>query len=169
MTVLVLMGVAGCGKTTEGVLLAERLDWPFLEGDSLHPRSNVEKMESGQPLTDEDRWPWLEKIAGWMDERAAAGENGIVTCSALKRSYRDLLGRDRDVTFVYLHGTFDTLRERMESRRGHFMPVSMLESQLETLEEPTPDESAIWVGVDQAPEVIADEVVERLGLGEAQG
>jgi gluconokinase len=161
--VLVVMGVSGCGKSTVAELLAQQLGWPFMEGDSLHPAANIEKMESGQPLTDEDRWPWLRRIATWVEERLDAQESGIVTCSALKRSYREVLDRRGEgVVFVYLAGERATLEERMRARTGHFMPLSMLESQLETLEEPQPDEPSIRVPIEQSPEEIADEVLVAL-------
>jgi carbohydrate kinase (thermoresistant glucokinase family) len=165
MTVLVVMGVSGCGKSTVAALLSERSGWPFKEGDSLHPPANVAKMEAGNPLTDEDRWPWLALIADWIEAQLDAGGNGIVTCSALKRSYREVLNRrGTGVVFVYLTGKRETLEERMRTRTGHFMPPSMLVSQLETLEEPEADEPSIRVAIEQSPEQIADEVVARLDL-----
>ena len=168
MTVLVVMGVSGCGKSTVAALLSERLGWPFKEGDSLHPPANVAKMEAGRPLTDEDRWPWLALVADWIGGQLDAGEHGVVTCSALKRSYRDVLDRrGAGVTFVYLAGQRQTLEDRMAARTGHFMPPSMLVSQLETLEEPQPDESSIRVAIEQSPEQIAEEVVAGLDLDAA--
>jgi gluconokinase len=168
--VLVVMGVSGSGKTTVAELLAERLAWPFLEGDSLHPAANIAKMESGQPLTDEDRWPWLRRIATWIEERLDAGESGIVTCSALKRSYRDVLDRrGSGVLFVYLAGERATLEERMKARTGHFMPLSMLDSQLQTLEEPQPDEPSVHVPIEQSTEEIVDEVLAALSGGAPGG
>jgi carbohydrate kinase (thermoresistant glucokinase family) len=165
MTVLVVMGVSGSGKTTVAEGLSERLAWPFLEGDSLHPEANVAKMSAGQPLTDDDRWPWLELVADWVAERTAAGEDGIVTCSALKRSYRDVIRRDSDeVVFVHLTGERETLEERMRARKGHFMPPEMLDSQLETLEEPGPDERSLRVPIEQSPEELIEAVVSGLGL-----
>lgn len=163
-TVLVVMGVSGAGKTTVAEGLARRLGWELLEGDSLHPEANVEKMASGQPLTDEDRWPWLERIADWIDERLEAGGDGIVTCSALKRSYREVLSkRGRGVVFVFLSGSRSTLEQRMQARTGHFMPASLLESQLATLEEPAADERSIRVAIEQPVSAIVDEVVAALG------
>lgn len=163
MTVLVVMGVSGCGKSTVGEGLSERLDWPFLEGDSLHPPENVAKMESGQPLTDDDRWPWLERIAEWIEERHKAGEDGVVTCSTLKRSYRKVLDRRGDgVVFVFLHGERETLEARMRARTGHFMPASMLASQLETLEPPGDDEPVVPVAIEQSPAAIVEQVVAAL-------
>lgn len=163
MTVLVVMGVSGSGKSTVAAGLADRLGWPFQEGDSLHPRSNIEKMEAGEPLTDEDRWPWLDRVADWIEDRLEADEGGIITCSALKRSYRDVLDRrGAEVVFVHLTGERSTLEQRMEERSGHFMPVSMLTSQLETLEPPEPDERSVRVRIEQDPQAIVDEVVRAL-------
>ena len=163
--VLVLMGVSGCGKTTVARILAGRLGWSFEEGDVLHPSSNVEKMKSGHPLTDEDRAPWLEKVARWIGERLDAGGNGIITCSALKRSYRELLNRrGSGVVFVFLAGSKETIAARLAARPGHFMPPRLLDSQFGDLEEPTSDEPVVRVDIGPAPEVIADRVMERLGL-----
>ena len=164
-SVLVLMGVSGSGKTTVAALLSARLGWTFEEGDVLHPPANVEKMRASHPLTDEDRAPWLRRIADWIDERLDAGEDGIVTCSALKRSYRDVLARrGSGVVFVLLSGSRAAIGTRLAGRKGHFMPPSLLDSQLSTLEEPAADEP--WLGVDigQSPEAIADEILARLGL-----
>ena len=164
--VLVFMGVSGCGKSTVAALLAGRLGWPFEEGDALHPQANVDKMRAGEPLTDGDRLPWLEHVADWIDARLDAGENGIITCSALKRSYRDLLDRrHRGVVFVYLAGDRETILERITTRGGHFMPPSLLDSQFATLEEPGPDEPAIRVDVGPPPQEVAQAVVDELGLG----
>jgi carbohydrate kinase (thermoresistant glucokinase family) len=165
MTVLVVMGVSGCGKSTVAELLAERLGWPFQEGDALHPEANVDKMSAGRPLTDEDRWPWLEQVADWVEDRVRAEEDGIITCSALKRSYRDAIRRGGDaVVLVHLVGDRRTLEARMRVRRGHFMPASMLDSQLATLEDPEPDEPSIRVSIGQPPDRIVDEVVTGLRL-----
>ena len=165
MTVLVVMGVSGCGKSTVAGLLSARLGWSFMEGDSLHPDVNIAKMESGQPLTDEDRWPWLDEVADWIEGQHAAGEDGLITCSALKRSYRDVLNRRGEgVVFVYLAGKRRTLEERMRARVGHFMPPGMLASQLETLEEPRPDEPSIRVPIEQSSAEIAEQVMRELGL-----
>src|SRR2546430_17250066 len=124
------MGVSGSGKTTVGALLAGQLGWLYAEADDFHPSANVEKMAAGHPLTDEDRWPWLEALGRWIDERRANGEPGIVTCSALKRSYRDLLRRDRpEVLVAYLDGSHDLIAGRLIARHGHFFASSMLDSQ----------------------------------------
>jgi gluconokinase len=159
------MGVSGAGKTTIGQLLAERLGWSFEEGDSLHPAANVEKMSEGIPLTDEDRWPWLAKIADWIDNRLDTGENGIVTCSALKRSYRNVLNRrGSGVEFVYLAVEISELEERVEHRDDHFMPASLLGSQLNTLEVPTSAEPAIQVDADSDAGLVVDRILRDLGL-----
>ena len=163
--VLVLMGVSGCGKTTVGELLAERLHWPYEEGDALHPPANVAKMAAGHPLDDTDRAPWLAKVADWVDARLDAGESGVITCSALKRSYRALIDRrGADVEFVYLHGSRELVASRLAGRHGHFMPPTLLDSQFATLEEPGADEPAIRVEIGEPPAAIADDIVEALGL-----
>src|SRR5262245_626396 len=131
------MGVTGSGKTTVGRMLAEQLGWTFVGGDVLHPRSDVEKMRRGEPLTDADRLPWLRALRASIDALAAAGRSAVVTCSALHQSYRDLLANGRpEVRFVWLTAPAEVLRDRLEHRHGHFMPPSLLESQLETLEAP---------------------------------
>jgi gluconokinase len=161
--VLVLMGVSGCGKSTIGGILQGRLGWPLLEGDDVHPAANVEKMAAGHPLTDEDRWPWLRRIRAWIDERIAAGEPGVVTCSALRRTYRDVL-RDPHVEFVLLDGTRELLLTRLAGRHGHFMPAALLDSQLDTLERPGADEQAMRVDISEAAAVQAGRIVDMLGL-----
>jgi gluconokinase len=163
--VLVIMGVSGSGKSTVGGLLSDRLGWTFEEGDSLHPAANVEKMAAGIPLTDEDRWPWLAKIADWIDNRLDAGENGVITCSALKRTYRNMLNRrGSGVEFVYLSVGKAELTERVEHRPGHFMPASLLDSQLETLEPPAASEPAIDVDAGTDPQLVVDRILRVLGL-----
>ena len=162
--VLVVMGVSGTGKSTVAEVLARHLGWTMEEGDDLHPAANVAKMEQGVPLTDEDRWPWLDRVAGWIDAQAAADQPGIITCSALRRSYRDRLRRP-NVVFVLLSGSRDVISRRMGARAGHFMPLSLLDSQLATLEPPGPDEQVITVQLGGSP---ADEVAQVLdALGAA--
>ena len=161
--VLVIMGVSGSGKSTVAGILGGRLNWDLEEGDDLHPPANVAKMAAGQALTDEDRWPWLDRVAAWITEHTRAGEPGIVTCSALKRSYRDRL-RGPSVVFVHLAGTKDTIGRRLTTRTGHYMPPSLLESQIETLEPLGPDENGIVVDVGRSPKELADEIISRLGL-----
>lgn len=164
MAILVLMGVSGCGKTTIGAVLAERLGWEFLEGDALHPPANVAKMATGTPLQDEDRWPWLRAIAARIDDWRARGVSGVVACSALKRAYRDILiGARQDVRLVYLQGTHDLISRRLTARRGHFMPPALLDSQFRTLEEPSADEGAITVSIDNAPDSVIDRILEQIG------
>ena len=163
MTVAVVMGVSGCGKTTFAKGVAERLGWEMQEGDALHPPENVAKMAGGTPLTDEDRWPWLTKIAECIDAWRAQGSNGVVTCSALKRAYRDvLIGNRRDVRLIYLRGDKATIAARLAARRGHFMPPGLLDSQFATIEEPAADEHAFTVQVDQPKQAMIDAGVAAL-------
>ncbi|MDN5766684.1 MAG: gluconokinase [Humibacillus sp.] len=163
--VLVVMGVSGCGKSTVAALLAGRLGWPFEEGDALHPQANVEKMTAGHPLTDEDRAPWLQKVAAWVEEQLDAGRSGLITCSALKRAYRDVINRrGSGVVFVFLSGTREAIAARLNERHGHYMPVSLLDSQFADLEEPALDEPAIRIDIGPAPGVIADHIVNQLNL-----
>jgi carbohydrate kinase (thermoresistant glucokinase family) len=159
------MGVSGAGKTTIGKLLAERLEWTFEEGDQLHPMANVEKMSAGIPLTDEDRWPWLARVADWIDGQLDTGSNGVITCSALKHSYRATLNRrGSGVEFVYLAVGRGELDERVSARSDHFMPASLLDSQLETLEPPTESEPAIRVDADPDATLVVDRLLRDLGL-----
>ncbi|MBV8459218.1 MAG: gluconokinase [Acetobacteraceae bacterium] len=154
------MGVSGSGKTTVAQGLAARLGWPVLEGDEFHPPANVAKMHAGMPLDDADRWPWLEAIAAAIDRTLAQNHSAIVTCSALKRAYRKvLIGNRTNVVLVYLRGTHDLIHGRMTRRTGHFMPSSLLPSQLATLEEPGPDEHPIVMDVDPPAEVIAQNII----------
>ncbi|WP_296652113.1 gluconokinase [Paraburkholderia sp.] len=160
--ILIAMGVSGAGKTRIGELLAERLHCGFTDGDAFHSAANKKKMHDGIPLTDDDRWPWLRTIRAAIDEKQRAHETAVFTCSSLKRSYRDILrGADRDVCFVYLKGTFEVLHARLGARTGHFFDPSLLQSQLDTLEEPGAEE-AIVVNVELAPEQIVDEVMKQL-------
>jgi gluconokinase len=139
--ILIVAGVSGCGKTTVGALLAGRLRWRFADADTFHSEANIAKMRAGIPLTDADRKPWLHAVTAWMDERAAAGESGVITCSALKRAYRDeLLDGRPDATMVFLQVSKEDLVERLLARTGHFFPEKLLDSQLATLEPPAPDE-----------------------------
>jgi carbohydrate kinase (thermoresistant glucokinase family) len=161
--IAVVMGVSGSGKTTVAALLAAALGCQFQEGDDLHPRENVEKMHGGTPLSDADRMPWLHKIAEEIDSWRERCESGVLTCSALKRSYRVIIIGDRpDVTLVYLKGSRDLIGRRMAARHEHFMPVALLDNQFATLEEPTPDEHPITVDVGGTPAEIAAEIVGQL-------
>lgn len=168
--IAVVMGVSGSGKTTVAALLAAALGCQFQEGDDLHPAANVEKMQGGTPLTDADRLPWLRKIAEEIDDWRAHGESGVLTCSALKRAYRDIIIGDRqDVTLVYLKGSHDLIRRRMAARHEHFMPVALLDSQFATLQEPTPDEHPVTVDVGGRPAEIAAKIVHQLEQQQSGG
>lgn len=164
--VLVIMGVSGSGKSTVAGVVAGRLGWDLAEGDDLHPERNVTKMQAGEPLTDEDRWPWLETIADWIRQHTESGTPGVITCSALKKRYRDIL-RGENVVFVFLQGSKDSISGRLASRHGHFMPPALLESQFEALEEPTEDENYISLCVSATPAEEAQEIIERLNLAAA--
>ena len=160
----VIMGVAGSGKTTIGVALARALATPFLEGDELHPPANVQRMAQGIPLTDDDRRPWLLALAVRLRTAQRAGAGLVVACSALKRGYRDVLRRegDADARFVFLKGSRVTLEKRMTARRGHYMPATLLDSQLATLEEPAPEEQAWVCDIDRAPDAIVADLMTRI-------
>ncbi|WP_181777057.1 gluconokinase [Amycolatopsis pittospori] len=154
MTVIVVMGVSGSGKTTVGTALAERLGVDYAEADTFHPQANIDKMSSGHPLNDEDRQPWLEAIADWIREHQDSG--GVVTSSALKYRYRDILRNGGKVWFLHLHGDRALLAERMATRSGHFMPVSLLDSQLADLEPLQPDEFGLVADIAKTPEEIVN-------------
>jgi gluconokinase len=161
-TAIIVMGVSGCGKSTVAEGLAARLGWPFSDGDSFHPAANVAKMEAGTPLTDVDRMPWLHSIRDWISE---ADGDVVVTCSALRRLYRDVLREAiARVRFVSLVGSRELLVERMGARTGHFMPLKLLDSQLATLEPLQPDEDGAEVSIDATPEAIVDAALAALDL-----
>jgi carbohydrate kinase (thermoresistant glucokinase family) len=162
--ILVIMGVSGSGKTTIGKQIAARLGWDFQEGDDFHPAANVAKMHDGIPLDDADRAPWLAAIADWMDERIAARESSVITCSALKRAYRDLLrGSRTEVWFVYLQVSHAELQRRVTTRRHRYMPSSLLDSQLATLQEPGPDEPHVLaIDSDGSVEATVQAALQRL-------
>jgi gluconokinase len=164
VSAIVVMGVSGAGKSTVGQLVAARLGCPFRDADSFHPPANVAKMAGGHPLTDEDRWPWLRAIAAWIAEHRAAGTTCVVTCSALKRAYRDIVTDHQraDVRLVYLTGEFDLIAARLAARKGHFMPPALLESQFDALEPPAADERATAVSIDAAPDEIAARAVAQI-------
>jgi gluconokinase len=155
------MGVSGAGKSTIATLVAHRLGWEVAEGDDLHPAANIRKLAEGHPLTDADRAPWLAAVAAWIDDHIATGRSGVITCSALRRSYRDTLRRPQ-VVFVYLAGTREQLAARLAARSGHFMPAALLDSQLAALEPPSVDEHAITVDVGDAPDRTASEIIDWL-------
>jgi carbohydrate kinase (thermoresistant glucokinase family) len=166
--VVIVMGVSGCGKSTVGSLLASRLQWEFADADWFHPKSNVDKMHSGIALTDEDRGPWLDAIAAWIDKTRRAGGHSVIACSALKRRYRDVLIGDRaDVRLVYLKGDEMLIARRMATRHEHFMPRSLLHSQFEALEEPGADETPIIVAIEPEPREIVTRIVAGLRLAES--
>ena len=162
-TTVVVMGVAGTGKSTVAKELSRRSGWVFAEGDEFHPQANVAKMTAGIPLDDDDRWPWLRSIAAWIGERERAGEDAVVTCSALKRAYRDLL-RDGhpSVWFAHVATPPRVLEERMRNRKGHFMPPSLLPSQLAMLEQLAPDEPGVVIVDEGTPEDVVDHLVAAL-------
>jgi gluconokinase len=162
-TSVVVMGVSGSGKTTVAAGLVDRLGWEFAEGDDFHPPENVAKMRAGTPLDDEDRWPWLRTIADWIGDRERAGRSVVVTCSALKRSYRDLL-RDGNPSVWFAHVTVDAdlLRERLGKRTGHYMPATLLDSQLASLEPLQDDEPGAEVSGGGSPDAVVEELLALL-------
>ena len=165
-SVLIVMGVSGVGKSTIALALNTHLHWPFQEGDELHPAANIAKMSHGIPLTDEDRAPWLAAVRGWIDARLQAGEPGMVTCSALKRSYRDTLIEGRaDVRVLYLRASAEVIEEHLAKRTGHFMPPTLLDSQLHTLEEPTADEHPITVQVTGSIDETVEDILKAMKEG----
>lgn len=167
---VVVMGVAGCGKTTVARRISELTGLAFAEADEFHSHANVSKMRAGIPLTDDDRWPWLQGLAEWMAQRAAEGRSTVVACSALKRSYRDVLRQGLPtVEHVHLDGDMATIRRRLTRRTGHYMPASLLESQLADLEPLQPGESGFVLDVEQAPEQLVETALHRLGLAPTRG
>ena len=169
---VVVMGVAGAGKTTVASALADRLGWILAEADEFHPQANIDKMVSGVPLTDDDRWPWLRSIRDWMSAQTRAGQSTVLTCSALKRSYRRLLAEaEGRVIFAHLDGSPELLAERMSSRSGHFMPTGLLPSQLATLEALTADEYAagsLRLDIAESPESLVNAITASLHLPTAR-
>lgn len=160
---LIVMGVSGSGKSTIAAKLAERLNWAYEDGDRFHPASNVAKMSAGQPLTDEDRWPWLQAIADEIDRVCRSGGHAVIACSALKRAYRDVLVHGRsDARIVFLSGTQRLIADRLARRKGHFMPPGLLDSQFKTLEPPAADENPVTVSIDASVETIVEDIVRQL-------
>jgi gluconokinase len=165
---LVVMGVSGSGKSTIASKLAERLNWTYEDGDKFHPASNVAKMSAGQPLTDEDRWPWLQAIAAEIDRVCVAGQHVVIACSALKRAYREILVHGRnDVRIIYLKGTQELIANRLAQRKGHFMPPGLLDSQFRALEPPAAGENPVTVSIDASVGAIVDDIVRQLGISPA--
>lgn len=165
---IVVMGPSGSGKTTTATLLARRLGWPFAEGDEFHPASNIDKMRRGIPLDDDDRAPWLIAIRDWITGEAGKGQDIVIACSALKRSYRDLLrGARADVRFVELMADPQSVAARLHSRRGHYMPASLLASQYQALEHLREDEAGIQVTTDESPATVVERALAGLSLESA--
>jgi gluconokinase len=162
--IVIVFGVSGAGKTTIGKLLAEELGWQFYEADDFHPRANIEKMRSGLPLTDEDRWPWLERLREQIMRSLAAKENAVLACSALKRVYREHLRVSGDVKFVFLRGDYALIERQLRRRRGHFMNPALLQSQFADLEEPQPDEDVLTIDLGRSPQELVDEIKAKLNL-----
>ena len=157
--------MSGSGKTTVGRLLADRLGWPFADGDSFHTPANVAKMAAGIPLTDDDRWPWLASIRAWIDERIAAGGSAVVACSALKRRYRDFLRDGRpDVRLVFLDVSREEGLARLQARHGHFFPAPLLDSQFDDLEPPAPAEGVLVIPAGPSPDELVKRIISSLGL-----
>ena len=161
-THVVVMGVAGCGKSTVSEAIRDNLDFVMAEGDDFHPQANIDKMSAGIPLTDEDRWPWLRVINTWMVAREALDQNTVVSSSALKHVYRDLLRENVDVFFVHLVGSQELILERMKERKDHFMPPSLLASQFDTLENLGEDENGVVISVEDPIEVVVEKAIEAV-------
>ena len=161
---MVIFGVSGAGKTTVGKLLAQDLGWQFLEADEFHPAANIEKMRSGHPLMDEDRWPWLERLREQIKRHIAASENAVLACSALKRAYRERLRISEEVKFVFLRGDYALIAKQLRHRHGHFMNPALLRSQFADLEEPKPDENALTIVLGRTPQELVKEIKTKLHL-----
>lgn len=162
--IVIVFGVSGAGKTTIGKLLAEELGWRFYEADDFHSRVNIEKMRSGFPLADEDRWPWLNLLHEQITRSLAAKENAVLVCSALKRVYRERLRVGDDVKFVFLRGNCALIERQLRRRRGHFMNPALLQSQFADLEEPEPDEDAITIELGRSPKELVEQIKAKLNL-----
>jgi gluconokinase len=162
--IVIVFGVSGAGKTTIGKLLAEELGWKFYEADDFHPRANIEKMHSGRSLTDEDRWPWLERLREQIARSIAAKENAVLACSALKRAYRERLRVTDDVKCVFLRGDYRLIEKQLRRRHGHFMNPALLKSQFADLEEPGPGEDVLRIDLGRTPQELVEEIKAKLGL-----
>jgi gluconokinase len=162
--IVIIFGVSGAGKTTVGKLLARELGWRLIEADDFHSAANIEKMRSGRPLTDEDRWPWLERLREQIERSLAAGENVVMACSSLKRAYRDYLRVSDEVKFVFLRGDFALIQKQLRSRPAHFMNPALLQSQFDDLEEPRPAEDVLTIELGRTPEKIVNEIEAKLYL-----
>lgn len=163
---IVVMGVAGCGKSTVVEAIKEQLGYTLAEGDDFHPQANIDKMSAGIPLTDADRWPWLDVINRWMIARESLGENTVVSSSALKRSYREALSKDLNVYFLFLSGPGELIRQRLSERKGHFMPPALLPSQFEILEPLSPDENGVKISIEGSADDVARRAVEAVRVYE---
>jgi gluconokinase len=162
--IIIIFGVSGAGKTTVGELLARELGWHFYEADDFHPPANIEKMRRGVPLTDEDRWPWLENLHELIKRCVSANENAVLACSALKRVYRKHLRVSAEVKLVFLRGDYELISEQLRHRRGHFMDPTLLRSQFAELEEPQPDEEVPTIELGRAPHELVEEIKTKLRL-----
>jgi gluconokinase len=166
--IVIIFGVSGAGKTTVGKLLAEEVGWHFYEADDFHSRANIDKMRRGIPLTDADRWPWLESLRQLIERSLKAGENAVLACSALKRAYRERLRVSDEVKFVFLRGDYALIEKQLRRRHGHFMDPDLLRSQFADLEEPKPDEHVITIDLGRTPQEIVEEIKRKLPLAGKQ-
>jgi gluconokinase len=162
--IIIVFGVSGAGKTTIGKLLSRELGWRFVEADDFHPAANIEKMRSGHPLSDEDRWPWLDRLRKKIEQLLSAGENAVLACSALKRAYRDRLRVSDEVKLVFLRGNYALVERQMRSRHRHFMDASLLQSQFDDLEQPQSDENVLTIELGRTPEEIVERIEAKLNL-----
>ena len=165
--VIIIFGVSGAGKTTIGKLLARDLRWRFIEADDFHPAANIEKMRSGHPLTDNDRWPWVEQLRQQIERSLCARENAVLACSALKRAYRDRLHVSDEIKFVFLRGDYALVQKQLRSRHGHFMNAALLQSQFDDLEEPESDENVLTIELGRTPEEIVETIRAKLHLADS--